>query len=143
MSKRRKNKTETQKLYEKNVKEPQSFEIPKEENKKSFSRFYTYMINHQNFLSLSGNAVKVYTLMRAEIWEDINKYAKDMEFEFSANKIEAKGIMTKKTCIKALRELEHYGFIKKENNATYQSGLKQKWSFSDEWSKKIYSKFKE
>ena len=143
MSKRKRPKTESQKLYEKNVQIPQSFEIPKEENGKSFSRFYTYMIMHPNYLSLSGNAVKIYTLMRAKIWEDINKYAKDKTFEFSANKIEAKGIMVKKTCIKALRELEHYGFIRKENNATFQSGITQRWSFSDEWSKRIYPKFKD
>lgn len=141
MSKKKKPKTQQEKLYEQNVQVPQSFEVPKMEKNKNFARIYQYMAENENFLSLSGNAVKIYIIMRTSIWKDINDYAKTTTFNFSANKIDAVKTMSKKTCIRALRELEHYGFIRKENNATYQSGMTQRWSFSDEWSKRTYKKF--
>lgn len=99
------------------------------------------MTEHDNFLALSGNAVKVYILMRTIIWEDIDDYAKTKTFDFSANSLDKAGIMSKKTVIRAMKELEHYGFIRKENNATYQSGMKQRWSFSDEWYRRTYKKY--
>lgn len=138
---RKKPKSEKDKLYEQNVKKPQSYEVPLQEEHKNFSRVYKYMTEHDNFLALSGNAVKVYVLMRTEIWEDIDDYAKTKTFDFSANSLDKAGIMSKKTVIRAMKELEHYGFIRKENNATYQSGMTQRWSFSDEWYRRIYKKY--
>lgn len=54
-------------------------------------------------------------------------------FDYSTTMLSSKGIMSNKTTIKALEELQHFGFIQKENNAVAKSGLTQKWSFSNEW----------
>lgn len=45
--------------------------------------------------------------------------------------------VSKTTARCALLELEHYGFIKKENNAGQNYGFTQKWSLSNDWYKDI------
>ena len=45
--------------------------------------------------------------------------------------------VSKTTARCALLELEHYGFIKKENNAGQNYGFTQKWSRSNDWYKDI------
>lgn len=142
MSRKKQQKTQNQQMYEKYVRAPQPYErVDQSDNQ--FFRIFVQMVKHPNYLSLSGSAIKIYTIMRAQIWENIKDYSNTREISFSSNEIERKGIMSKKTCIKALRELEHYGFIEKANNAMYQSGYTQRWKFSDEWGRKICAKFKE
>lgn len=60
-------------------------------------------------------------------------YIKNGTFEYSTTMLSKMRIMANKTQVEALNELQHYGFIQKENNARKDGGITQEWSFSCEW----------
>lgn len=131
MGKRR--KTQDDILFEKNVKEPQKHErtSPKD---KQYVRIFNSMLGSENFMHLSGSAVKLLIYMK-QFANKNPEYKKEKTFNYSTGLPVEKGFMAKRTCANALKELEHYGFIMKMNNAVSGCGFAQKWAFSDEWQK--------
>ena len=87
---------------------------------------------HPNYIKLKTSAKVLLDYMRDWAFAS-EEFAKHQTFDFSTTMLVKQKIMSNKTTIKALNELEHYGFIQKENNATQNSGITQKWSFSSEW----------
>ena len=133
MSKKNKYKSELQTLKEERIYKLQDFELPNNlKQEKRFVRITHYMLQHENYKKMSSSAkvVLLYMLDWAFASED---YVKTQTFDFSTTMLTRNGIMANKTAISALRELEHYGFIQKENNACKNSGITQKWSFSSSW----------
>ena len=131
MSKRRKSTVDL--LFQENVAKPQQHERTSPQDKQ-FVRIFNSMLDNKNYMALSGSAVKLFQYMKQ--WAIKNKEYKTYgTFDYSTGLLESEGIMAKKTCAMALKELEHYGFIKKMNNATSGCGFAQKWAFSDEWQK--------
>lgn len=131
MSKRKKIKSERQLLLEKNVYQIQLFEQPPSQPKK-FVRTSHYMLQHENYKKLLPNA-KVALLYMIDWAFSNEEFIETQKFDFSTTMLTTNGIMSNKTAISALQDLEHYGFIQKENNACKYSGITQKWSFSNEW----------
>lgn len=129
---KKKVKTDKELLYEKNVGKLQDFQIPLNEKDKRYFRVTHYLINHINFkrLSLKSKVVLFYMYDWAFVNEEYIQYK---TFDFSSTMLSRNKIMTNKTTIEALKELEYYGFIQKENNACKNSGMTQKWSFSYKW----------
>lgn len=125
-------KSELQILTEERVFKVQKFEIPDNEPKKKFTRVHHYMLTHPNFKNLSSSAKVVLIYMKD--WAFSNeKYVRERKFPFSSTMLSSQGIMSNKTTKTALEELQFYGFIQKENNATKESGMTQEWSFISDW----------
>ena len=138
MGKKRNPRTEEEKFYSE-VAKPQFYELPKNE-KPIFTKAYSYIFTNANFMKASSSAKILYFYMKD--WAYKNKeFRKNREFAYSITLLERQGIMTAKTCASALKELEHYHFIKKTNNATFQSGLTQKWTFDDGWYRQEFPKY--
>lgn len=131
MAKKGKYKSELQELREKNVYQIQDFEAPKGEEKR-YTRSMHYMKFHPNYIKLKPNSKVLLEYMKDWAFAS-EEFARLHTFDFSTTMLEKHKIMTSKTTGNALKELEHYGFIRKENNATKTSGITQKWSFSSEW----------
>lgn len=128
---KKKFKTERQKLLEENIYRIQDFEQPTG-NPKRFTRITHYMLSHKKFKELSSSA-KVLLLYMLD-WAFANEeFIKSHNFDFSTTMLERERIMTKKTTITAMNELEKQGFIQKENNACREAGITQKWSFTNRW----------
>ena len=130
-NKQRQKFTEAEKLKDKHIFKVQTYERPVGESNRYF-RIMHYMLMHRNFCNLSSNAVVVYLYMRDWVYDN-EEYLHSQIFPFSASMITNKRKMSRPTVVKALKELEHFGFIKRENNACFQSGLTQYWSFIDDW----------
>ena len=139
MGKKKKPRTEEEKFYSE-VAKPQNYEQPQGE-KPIFTKAYSYLFTNQNFIKASSSAKVLYFYMKD--WAYKNKeFRKTREFDFSITLLDKLGVMTAKTCGSALKELEHYHFIKKANNATFQSGITQKWAFDDGWYKQEFPTYK-
>ena len=137
MGKRRKTRDDI--LFQENVARPQEHER-KSSQDKQFVRIFNSMLESENFIQLSGSAVKLLLYMKQ--WAIKNKEYKTYgTFDYSSGLPLKKGFMAKRTCATALKELEHYGFIKKMNNAMDGCGFAQKWAFSDEWQKRTKPPF--
>lgn len=132
MSRKKKIKTELQQLREERIYKIQDFEMPLENEQKRYTRLTHYMLHHDNYKNLSSSAKVLLTYMLDWAFGS-DEFARTQTFEYSTTMLSSKGIMSNKTTIKALDELQHFGFIEKENNATKESGITQKWSFSSEW----------
>lgn len=127
-----KQKSELQILTEERVFKVQKFEIPDNEAKRKFTRVHHYMLTHPNFKNLSSSAKVVLIYMKD--WAFANEqYVRKQKFPFSSTMLSSQGIMSNKTTKTALEELQFYGFIQKENNATKESGMTQEWSFISDW----------
>ena len=87
---------------------------------------------HPNYIKLKPNSKVLLEYMKDWAFAS-EEFARYQTFDFSTTMLVKHKIMSNKTTIKALNELEYYGFIQKENNATQNSGITQKWSFSNEW----------
>lgn len=133
MAKRPKFKTELQKLREENIYKIQDFEQPSKEEKR-YIRLSHYMLHNINYIRLSSSA-KVLLMYMLDWAFASEEFAKTQKFNYSTTMLDRQGVMSNKTTIKALEELQYYGFIQKENNATQDSGITQKWSFINEWYK--------
>lgn len=132
MSKKEKRqKTEREKLYEANISKTQDFEQPLKEERK-FIRVTHYMLQHENYKKLSSSA-KVVLLYMLDWSFSSEEYLHKRTFDFSTTILTRNKVMANKTAISGLKELEHYGFIQKENNARQDLGITQKWSFSNSW----------
>lgn len=129
----KKKKSASDILFEENVKRPKKHERT-DSSEKQFVRIFNNMLDNQNFMNLSGSAVKLLLYMK-EFANKSNEYKHYGEFDYATSLSESKGFMAKKTCANALKELEHYGFIEKRNNAMSGCGFAQKWAFSDKWQK--------
>lgn len=139
--KKQKVKTERQKLLEKNIYTIQDFEQPQKEQKR-FIRLSHYMLNHINYKKLSSSGKVALTYMLD--WAFANEeFVKTQCFNFSTTMLTRNGIMANKTAISSLKELEHFGFIQKENNACKTSGITQKWFFSNSWYSGERTEYKE
>ena len=139
MSKKKKQRNEWEKFYA-DMAKAQNYEKPDSANGK-YVRIYAYMLLHANYKKMSSRA-KV-CLLYVKDWAYGNESFRDKGiFPFSPLLLEEEGIMSAKIGRMALLELEHYGFIQKENNATYQSGIIQMWSLSEEWYKGEKPKYK-
>ena len=132
MAKNKKNKTERELLYEKNLGKLQDFQVPPNENNKKYIRITHYMLQHQNYKKLSSSA-KVALMYMFDWAFSSEEYLLNKKFDYSTTVLTRSGIMSNKTAIAALKELEYYGFVQKENNAYKGSGITQKWSFSSTW----------
>lgn len=132
MPRKKKIKTQLQQLREERIYKIQDFEMPLENEQKRYTRLTHYMLHHPNYIKLSSSAKVLLTYMLDWAFAS-DDFAKTQTFEYSTTMLSSKGIMSNKTTIKALEELQHFGFIQKENNATRDSGITQKWSFSNEW----------
>lgn len=140
MARKKKVKTQTQIEKEQNVYSIQDFEKPKAENiEKRYVRIHHYMLNHINYINLSSSAKVLLTYMLDWAFAS-DEFAKNHTFDYSTTMLSRKGIMSNKTTISALEELQYYGFIQKENNARRDGGFTQKWSFSDNWYREIRKK---
>lgn len=140
MSKKKRLKTDKEILYEKNIGKLQDFQLPIDENKRRYVRITHYMLQHINYKKLSSSA-KVALLYMYDWAFSSEEYLHFKTFDFSTTLLTRNDVMSNKTAISALRELEHYGFIQKENNACQSSGITQKWSFSNKWYKGEISNF--
>ena len=140
MAKKKKIKTQEQIDKEKNVYSIQYFEKPNGNNiEKRFVRIHHYMLNHINYINLSSSAKVLLTYMLDWAFAS-DEFAKKHTFDYSTTMLSRQGIMSNKTTISALEELQYYGFIQKENNARRDGGFTQKWSFSDSWYRDIKKK---
>ena len=135
MSRKKKYKTAEQELRTKKVYEIQDFEVPIAEKNKTYTRVTHYMKFHPNYLKMSPNAMVVLDYMKEWAFNPKNtEYIKYGTFDFAPSLVSRElKIMSDKTARNALKELQHYGFIEKANNAGFQYGLTQKWRFSSEW----------
>ena len=117
------------------VYEIQDFEVPISEKNKTYTRVTHYMKFHPNYLKMSPNAMVVLDYMKEWAFNPKNtEYIKYGTFDFAPSLVSRElKIMSDKTARNALKELQHYGFIEKANNAGFQYGLTQKWRFSSEW----------
>lgn len=127
-----KKKNESQQLIAEKLGKLQKFEISPNENSRQFIKITHYMLTHPNYIKLSSSAKIVWLYMRDWICKS-EEYLQKGTFDFSINMIVRLGLMSQRTVVFALRELESVGFIQRENNAPRQSGITQKWSFSERW----------
>lgn len=140
MPKKKKVKTRYEQLFEQRATNIQDFEAPPTADK-NYTRVLHYMLVHPNYKKMSSSAKVLLLYMRD--WAFSSKqYIEHYQFEYSTTMLTNLGIMTNKTQIEALKELEYYGFIKKENNACQSGGFTQLWSFSDSWWKEERKDFK-
>ena len=130
MSKRKERLSEWETFYKEKAKS-QVYEKPQGAQGK-FTRIYSYMLENKNYIKLTPRAKVCFLYLKD--WAYGNKEFRDYGvFPFSPSLLENLGVMTAKIGRMALKELEYYGFIEKANNATYQSGIAQKWILSDKW----------
>lgn len=142
MARKKKIKTPEEVAFEKNVKEFQVFEKPSGESNRFIRKFH-YMLMNKNYIMLTPNAARALEYMKDWAFNpECKDFIKNHTFEYSITMLENLGVMTAKTANNAFDELEYYGFIKKENNACKSSGVRQIWSFSDEWYREIKPKYK-
>lgn len=141
MSKKNKIKTPEQVLLEKNVFNIQEFEIPpKETQNRQYTRNFNYMKFHPNYMNMTSNA-KV-ALEYIKYFAFTNKeYVKYKTFDLSYSLLAKFMNVSTKTARYALVELNHYGFIKQENNTQFEYGYTHKWSLSNEWYIEIKSQW--
>lgn len=139
MGKKKKQNNEWTQFYNE-MTTPQNYEKPVGESGR-FTKMYSYMLMHKNYIRLSNSAKTAYSYIKEFAYKS-KEFRENRTFDMSITLLDKLGILTAKTCGIAFRELEHYGFIKKVNNATFQSGITQKWAFSDEWYKREFEPFK-
>lgn len=132
MARKKKVKSEIQTLREERIFKIQDFEMPLNQEQKRYTRITHYMLHHENYKNLSSSAKVVLTYMLDWAFAS-EEFVRSGTFEYSTTMLSRQGVMSNKTTIKAFVELQHYGFIVKENNATRDYGATQKWSFSNEW----------
>lgn len=142
MSKKNKIKTPEQVLLEKNVFNIQEFEIPPNETQnRQYTRNFNYMKFHPNYVNMTSNA-KV-ALEYIKYFAFTNKeYIQHRTFDLAFSLLAKFMNVSTKTARYCLVELEHYGFIKKENNAGQGYGFTQKWALSNNWYGEIKTKWK-
>ena len=128
---RKKPKTEKQLLYEKRSIELQDCQRPRGESNRHIIKTH-YMLNHINYIRLDLSAKVALDYMIDWAFGN-DEFLKTGSFPFSITMLRNIGVMSSVTSTKALRQLESYGFIKKTNNATFQSGITQMWTFSNDW----------
>lgn len=132
--------TRKEQLFKERATNIQVFEAPPTAEK-GFTRAMHYMLMHPNYKKMSSSAKVL--LMYMKDWAfSSDMYINHCIFEYSTTMLANIGVMANKTQIDALKELEYYGFIQKENNATKESGITQLWSFSDSWYKQERKKYK-
>lgn len=139
MGRKKKFVSELQQLKEKNLYQIQDFEQPIGIDKRHI-RLTHYMMYHINYRKLSSSAMVVLSYMKDWAFAS-EEYIRTKKFDFSTTMLSNLGVMSNKTTMRAFEELQHYGFIQKENNATKDSGITQKWSFTCEWYKGEKEKF--
>lgn len=136
---KKKIKTPEQVQLEKNVYTIQDFEIPPNETKdRQYTRNFNYMKFHENYMNMTSNAKVALEYVKYFAFRN-NEYIQCKTFDLSVSLLVRWMRISKTTARYALLELEHYGFIKKENNAGQKYGFTQKWSLSDEWYRDIKS----
>lgn len=121
------------KLYDERSKKMLNLQRPIGESNRYMFKTH-YMLVHKNYQKLDFCSKVLLDYMIDWAMGD-DDFLKTGIFKYSTTmlKKEKISVMSNVTCIKALKELEYFGFIEKANNATYQSGLTQEWMFSDKW----------
>lgn len=133
MSKKKKIKTQEQLLLEKNVYNIQDFEIPKSETQnRQYTRNFNYMKFHKNYIRMTSNAKVALEYIKYFAFKN-EQYINNKKFDLSYSLLATMMNVSSKTARYSLVELEHYGFIQKENNAGQGYGFTQKWSLSANW----------
>ena len=130
MAKKRE-KTAFEKMREERTAKVQIFEKPPKESGRYVKQTH-YMLMHENYIKLSSSAKVLLSYMKDWAFAS-ESYIKHGIFEYSTTMLSNAGVMANKTQVEALNELQHYGFIKKDNNARTDGGITQEWSFSCEW----------
>lgn len=136
-----KNKTQEQILLEKNVFNIQDFEIPpKETQNRQYTRNFNYMKFHQNYIRMTSNSKVALEYIKYFAFGN-KEYIQHKTFDLAFSLLAKMMNVSTKTARYSLLELEHYGFIKKENNAGQGYGFTQKWSLSNNWYGEIKTKW--
>ena len=137
MSKKKKFKTPEQVLLEQNVYNIQDFEIsPNEKQDRQYTRNFNYMKFHENYIRMSSNAKVALEYIKYFAFRN-KEYIEHKTFDLAFSLLAKWLNISKTTARYSLLELEHYGFIRKENNAGQCYGFTQKWSLSNDWYKEI------
>ena len=139
MGKKKKPLSAQEVAYEKNIRQIQDFEVPQGEDQR-YIRLSIYMMSNPNWIKLSSSAKEVFVSMKAWALRS-EEYLFNLTFEYSTTLLYKIGAMSNNTCIRALKELQYYGFIEKVNNATTDGGFTQKWKFSAKWQEKTMPNF--
>ena len=123
------------KLYDERSKKMLNLQRPVGESNRYMFKTH-YMLVHPNYQKLDFCSKVLYDYMVDWAFGDDN-FLKTGIFKYSTTMLKTNemNVMSNVTCIKALKELEYFGFIAKANNATYRSGITQEWMFSDKWMK--------
>ena len=131
MAKSKRQKTAFEKMQEERTAKVQIFEKPPKESGRYVKQTH-YMLVHENYIKLSSSAKVLLSYMKDWAFAS-ESYIKTGIFEYSTTMLANMKVMSNKTQVEALNELQHFGFIKKENNARKEGGFTQEWSFSCEW----------
>jgi hypothetical protein len=137
---KRKEKTAFEKMREERTAKVQIFEKPPKESGRYVKQTH-YMLIHENYIKLSSSAKVLLSYMKDWAFAS-ESYIKNGTFEYSTTMLSKMGVMSNKTQVEALNELQHYGFIQKENNARKDGGITQEWSFSCEWYNGVKGEYK-
>ena len=110
-----------------------------------YVRCYASMVNSPAWVSLSGNAVKLYVLLRDQYRERPEQIGGLIKCPYSY--IRSKGIGSNETISRAFKELEAFGFIayktKGGHNIANEYKLSDKWqAVTDEEARQIKEKLK-
>lgn len=121
--------------YNENIAPIQDFQAPKDakEKERQYTKTTHYLLMHKNFIKLSNLAKVVLFYMYDWAFIDNDDYLFNKKFKFSTTILENLGVASRKGVRSAFKELQHYGFIKKENNACPSGGFTQEWSFIIDW----------
>lgn len=110
-------------LLEKNVFNIQDFEIPLNEAKnRQYTRNFNYMKFHPNYVKMTSNGKVALEYVKYFAFSN-KEYVKYKTFDLSFSLLAKFMNVAPKTARYSLQELEHYGFIKKENNAGQTYGF--------------------
>ena len=88
-----------------------------------------YMLNHQKFKNLSGNAVKLYLYLIQWAYRSEN-WLKTETFEYSQSMSQRNGFMSISEAKRSLNELWDNGFIDKVGYNYRRTAV---WKFSNRW----------
>jgi len=134
---RKKPLSEKEILKQKYVYATQPFQVAQGKDH-HFVKTHRYMVYHRNYIKMSSNAKVVLSYMyMVAFWnydkDGYNEYLYSQTFDFSTTYLEVVGVMNKLTAMRAMQELEHYGFIERVNTTGKGKGITQRWRFSSKW----------